>query len=61
MLKGEDYPAAPGAQDRDFTRGGGGDRASSIAIRQRVLDEFEHSHGLTADEFAARLCGQPAA
>lgn len=50
------YPAAPGAQDRDTSRAA----ASAItpaaaAIRERVLDLFERSAGLTADEAAGKL------
>ena len=50
------YPVAPGARDRDTSRAAADRIAPSAAlVRERVLDEFERSRGLTADECAGRL------
>lgn len=50
------YPHTPGARDRDTSRAA----ASSVAqaapiLRQRVLNLYERSAGMTADECAGRL------
>ena len=50
------YPNAPGARDRDTSHEAADRIAPEAAlVRQRVLDEFERSRGLTADECAGRL------
>ncbi|WP_419808369.1 hypothetical protein [Sphingomonas sp.] len=50
------YPYQPGARDRDTSRAAAVAIApASALLRQRVLDEFERSSGLTADECAGRL------
>lgn len=46
MLKREDYPAASTVQDRDTSRGAAAEIAPEASLmRQRMLDEFEHSQG----------------
>lgn len=50
------YPHAPGARDRDTSRAAGASIAPTAAtLRTKVLDLFERSNGLTADEAAGRL------
>jgi len=50
------YPSLPGAQDRDTSRAAAASIAPTAAIiRQRVLELFERSSGLTADEAAGKL------
>lgn len=51
-----EYPHAPGAQDRDTSSAAAAQIAPVAgAIRARVLDRFERSSGMTADECAGKL------
>ena len=50
------YPNVPGARDRDTSRAAAASMAPSAAtLRAQVLDLFEKSSGMTADEAAGRL------
>ncbi|HEX8382434.1 MAG TPA: hypothetical protein VF592_03565 [Sphingomonas sp.] len=50
------YPHRPGAKARDTSRAAGASMASvSSSLQAKVLDLFERSNGMTADECAGRL------
>lgn len=50
------YPNTPGACDRDTSRAAAASVAQTAPLlRERVLDAYERSTGMTADECAGRL------
>ena len=50
------YPHAPGAQNTDTSRAAAASIAPTAAtLRDRVLDLYQRSRGLTADEAAGKL------
>lgn len=50
------YPNRPGSKGRDTSRQAGAKMAGAAPVlRQRVLDAFERSNGMTADECAGKL------